>query len=890
MKMADNLFSTIRGKIIVWSEQCLGEFIVKHVNSFNTDADYFINLHDLKKKIVESGDIDLLIIDSERITESLENVCNILFQLNEKLHVWIIKLDKTFRALSMPANLELSRKFIDEHSGHIRVRNRSEIVNALSLYLKHLRDRNIESLGLAPKYIIPVENQEIEKDVPHPPNDLAKKISKELAEISGSIHLNPSLLRECYVQMLENLTLESPNYVTDEVRKIYESYSTSITSERSNGFANEVGPDLDACARQGEVIFLENRFTYLMLGSRGCGKTTFVNYFFKEYIPKAYTQKNVYAFFIDFLRYDYVRDSQTLAYLLQQYIFNVLKKSDNNINYSEYETFEDYVMSTEYSVTSLLSGPFHEKMQVNHIHHCLEYLDSLLSSINEKELRILHKIVTNNNKKISYPDLLTWRNQILTKKDFSTVCILVKYFSQKSLYARESVIIDKILNQACQDKKLHEYLKRAGIDPISRSVTKGKEIINAVKDFLRNLSKDALTFLVIDNADRSVFPMVEGEILRTAWFFLPDEIGDKRTKLMFSMRTETYHRHFDFFQQYCFTDDIREVANINTTTLEAPDFVKIANARLSYIKGKINTTKDKTTSEVLDYYVSSVLKSKTASNLFRALFGGDHRRNLELFELAIASPHMVYTSAYYYTSTHSELEMQHNAGDYVKRHRLLTALMLGPWQTFRQSRSLVFLNVYNAQLDLKPENMWRNNLLIPRMLHLIETQPNRICSFKLIKELIVNVLGTTDKQLAHIVALLNQYYIIKCMTSEGRIWSPPNINNIEYVEITPRGRYYLGDRFDEPGLIYRLEYLQVIYWDTPVPVNLYYSPFNTVMMLEHLENFVLSFHELISIAEMNEQIFLEKKNKKIPYSPVWLSEHIRKTAMAQVNSIYFSRR
>ena len=887
----------LRNRILVWAERCLGSFIVKNIRSDSVLCELAPTFDDLKNLVQNHDDAHLVILDSDEIEQSLQNACAKLFAIRSSIEIWVISpSDSPGKSRASTRDLDFSDVFRKKFSGRLRARQRDGVADELSAYLAALRQRAAASNQRTLKYIVPVIDHRKSPDEAAPPNELASSISAQLAEFSGSIHLSDSMLRECYVQMLEDPDSGLSSSLTEETKKRWENYAIALAADVSRDHATEVGPDLDACAHFGQVLFARNRYTYMVLGDRGCGKTTFTSFFFSTYIPRAFPEETVFAFHVDFLRYDFVSDAQTLAFAVQKYLFGALKRphmrSEERV--PKHASFNDFVDSRDYDALALLSGPYPEGLSTDDIPQCRDYLESLLSALGHEDLQHVYQVVEQKEQAPeAFTDLLTWRNQFRVNADLPRVCRLVKHFCGKSRRNREDVITETIVNSAYQREELREFLRDAGIDPGAGPLPKSSELTKRVKSFLTRLSKDGHVYVVIDNADRSIFPQVELAIFRTVWNFLPRGTeGTARPQIVFCMRTDTFHRHQDSFYAQELTDDVREVANVFCgTVLTAPDFVKIAEARLHFIKKELTGPGDSETREALETYVDSVLQSPTTCGLFRALFGGDHRRNLELFELALASPHIVCTDAYYFAKHHFKGGApRSDAKDYVKRHRLLTSLMLGPWPTFKQRRSLVFLNVYNAQLELEKQEMWRNALAIPRLLNIIESHPDHVAPFEEARDTMLGILDYSAEQLYRIVSLLCQYHLIRCTDAGGRHCTPLNLKSVARLTLTDRGHYYVGDGDAEPGLIYRLEYLQAVYWDTPMPSQFYYPEFDTVMELRHLESFVLSFEGLLAHAESRELAAVERGERSIPDSLPWLSTQVREVAMEQVNSIYLSRK
>jgi len=283
-----------------------------------------------------------------------------------------------------------------------------------------------------------------------------------------------------------------------------------------------------------------------------------------------------------------------------------------------------------------------------------------------------------------------------------------------------------------------------------------------------------------------------------------------------------------------------------------------------------------------------VLHSEHAEPVFRALFGGDMRRNLELFEWAIASPHIVQSDAYFRAERGVTLP-ERGAAEYIRKHRLLTSLMLGPWTTFRQRRSLVFLNVYNAQLSLAPDEMWRNTLLIPRLLDLFGKRGASGVDTSELEHFAIRGLAYSFAQLDHALNLLLKHGLIE----KQRAGRENTDDGARLMKLTDCGRFYVDGGQTGSGLMYRLEYIQTVYWETHIPRDAYFQPFSTVMELSDLELFVLSFCDFLRLEEAQES--------KCAHSHVLTPEHhslvesslaakIQDVAGSQVRNIYFKKR
>lgn len=882
--------------ILIWAEPWIAAFVRDLASRLHLNADVVQDFEQAKSQLRRKSRAGLpysaIVFDSDDALDNLDVTCTQLNGVDNQVSV--VVMDRGKRKGRSRADLEVSEATWDLFGNRLqlcRLGDTTAGIRRMTDILRTIANRRREVLSTDTQRVLPWESINVEDDHPMEPNELATQITTALAHLSSSMHLRNSQLRKNYVEMLEAHQDGKETGKTkwsDEAKSQWKKYLRAKPVDRGKVEVDELPPDHNALARFMEVLFLQTRYTFLILGEKGCGKTTFLRHFFNNYLPCDPRGRKSQVFFVDFLRYDFVRDAQVIAIRLQEEVFGLLKETGElPQEFSNCNTFSEFKTHDSYTVTSLLEGTIPPNLAQQIDAEEYEYVETVLSGKADEEIAELYEWI-NGKTPTDDTQVKAWREQILVRPEAKVVCRIVAHFAKQALKRREHEIAQQILQQAIQRESLKGGLNAVGIDPKTGQPPAGLTVEMSVANLLLRLSKDGHVFLVIDNADRSAFQSVELEIFRTAWEFLPRAKWG-RLRFVFAMRKDTYYRHGVALTSLGRHLGIEDVANVHArTVLRSPTFLDVAKVRIANLKEEFRKNGDDKSARIMTQYVENVLTSEVSRGVFDSLFEGDLRRTLDLFELAVASPHMVATDAYFFARESLNDEVPKTAArlgaTFVKRHRLITSLLLGPWKSFRQQRSYVFLNIFNARLSVDEQEGWRNTLAIPRFLELLHSQPHASSSRSDMVRAMNARLGFSPQQVFTIIDLLLHYRLIAAAKEEHEASRSEAASTLV---LTKCGRYY----FEQ--LLHSLEYIQAVYWDVSIPKPLVFPGFATKLPISKLYPFCESFCEFIACEEtFEEQARLAQGTPFDDETPDFeiLATKIRQHAGGQVSRIYWSLR
>jgi len=681
---------------------------------------------------------------------------------------------------------------------------------------------------------------------------LGGEVRTALAEFSASIHMNQEMRRRNYVQVL--LDEDKSNKSEEEGKlekgeesdrqRFWNNYRQWASKYNRLPIAHQVDPH-NALVRFTELLGVPNRQTFVLRGEQGCGKTTFLHECFDGYFEanrNAFKRPFVY-FFIDFLRYDFVQDAQDILLPLQRAIFDhLLTHGTLPPAYAELHSFDEFLNSKTYAPTALLD--MDEVPETVNLLDGTNYLRHVLTNAEDSDLKELHYRIVGD-----YPPnheaLMIWLHQLRSRSQPRDICRTVCYFAQQSVMRIKQKIAEDILFHAQSMPDIHDDLTKVGMNLETLAPPPRLSKIEAVRNLLNLLCQTKDVFLVIDNSDRTRFPEVERRIFAAAWEFLPPNNYKSNVKLVIAIRPETYMIHEQrlvmLHEQHLRSYD--NVANLHASKLVPPLFVDLAKARLRDIISKLRAENEGDRVEILENFVLPILLSQEVGDLFRRLYASDMRGAFVAFENACLSPHMAHTNLYF--RAHQVLQTgspRKEMNPYVPAHRLLTSLVLGEERIFRQGQTQLLLNVYHARLT-NPTWPWQQTLALPRALtYLSRCNGVALSKFKTFFE------DTGKYSANHVQQLLDRLRLFGLIHPfVDRIVGSENGDGAR-LELTPRGNYYADD------LIYRLEYLQLVYGDMLIPQNMIFREYDVVLNLADLDDFRDAACRFIAMEERAERV------------------------------------
>ncbi len=885
---------------LVVTTQWLSHFL-SHQLALRSISSYFIrtekNLRELISVRAGNHDDDnspdsvvistkLIVIEGKIVTESLHTLCEmVLSKTNAKL---IILLENRPANREMRAKLSLPEGYAADHASRLKI-CRFEFSEGepqkFDVVLSELFRANTNKSRIDGRRVSPNRHFGI-GDTPENLNELSTELLSHLASLSASIHLNRSSLLSTYVQM-QAATGQHPSVdaLTEFQRYCASIAETPTVVNTGPTSPSEFPPANNALVTFADIVRVSTRYTYLLLGPTGCGKTTFTRYFFSEYLRRARPSLKYHAFHIDFLRYDFVNDAHTLCFSLYESIFASIKQHLSHPSYTllaGYSTFHDFIRSAHFSRDTLLGSDPPETLDVTSL---APFIENLLTSTSQSELEKLWLLCNDESELPSHGAILDWRDRVVITLPPRDVIRVVRHFAIQSQSSIEDIICDQLIDQFVHTDSNDQL--RANV-PVTLEEKK-----QFVRSQLRDLLDDGEVYLILDNADRTAFPAVELAIFRTAWQMLA-QYTEKRASIIFSMRQDTFSRHgseallttsADVNESFYLSD----VANVARQTICAPKFLDVAITRVNRLINSMTEDEfsgeepfihsNERVSELLRRYVLTVLQSEVAEPIFSKLFEGDLRRNLELFERAVSSPHMIHTGVYFYAKTNPETPVR---SEHLRRHRLLTSLMLESWATFKQDRSYTFLNVFNAECVHDSERPWRSTLSFPIMLHVLENHGGRVDVRDLRNRMAE--FGLSRKETLSLESQLIRFRLARRMRDDEIV--SDSEDELLQLQLTTCGYFYLDE------LMYTLEYLQCVYWDMRIPEPMMH---NRSLGQTRIVDLYPFYHRMTELFAADEQavraeygaawdFFLEDDLEMRP-----CSTRIANTAGGQVARIYDSR-
>ena len=652
-----------------------------------------------------------------------------------------------------------------------------------------------------------------------------------------------------------------------------------------------------------------NRRTYLITGDRGSGKTTFLHFF------RSFYARSRYIFIADFLAYNFVEDARELSLRLERQLYEILREDGRS---RAVNTCPDY-----YSFKATHGGSTFAILQ--------QQADLLSLAIPDQDLKlwvqdVLYGCTTQellsfwtdatqtlpiplNGRKPIKQELQqarSWRDQAVATPTRDVVSLLLTHFSVKwstsplEWLAAQVLkdVIDLAVSSRVDDSKAISLRKALEATAQKLGLTKTLLYQNQVPipDVTKSVISELATVnnpvvVCVDNADRATSQTTEMEIFRQAWSYLFDRKGLFKT--VFCVRRETFDRQEPIFVSFDQQEPARNtiqlverVANLSILSLRVPSFAEILGGRAYAVERKLTANRrPEKTRLIFREYVRNALENERLLTLFACLFGGNIRHSLDLLEQALRSPHIVETDLYYRV----EQILQNRSQDQVVQshvpvHRLVTALLLKNYRSFRQDRTgTAFVNIYSAQVFDGSQPRPETSLLLHRLLSYISFNPGRTKE-ELAREF-TEVLRVPADSTARALTLLHSFGLIyfDALRLDGVVSSG--------AQISPSGEYYLN------GLTCRLEYIQNIYWDVWIDKDLLFTGF-PIRSVTELLPFVESFVEFIMREEERERarndgnlryrLFIESLFPTYLYRD--LSTRIRASCTDQVMHIYYALR
>ncbi len=766
-------------------------------------------------------------------------------------------------------------------------------------------------------------------DPPLNDNELSQAIGTELATISASIHLDQRLLDDGYV--VTTGTLLHPSALPEKSSLSQQEYDTAVRrwreQERSRSdFAKEVvyqamvspasqddGNAFLAHVALSQLLEVPTRRTYLVLGAKGSGKTTFMHFYRLFYAPRRM------IFVVDFLPFNFTADAQNLYLKLETQLFSLLKRSGACRDIATYTTHYDYRAAIGGRAPSDLWKECTRLGLTPDISFLQSWIEEVLFSCPSRDLVAIWQAVTNavdspaSNAGARDAAYLVaarkWRDVAVSQPTPELIQIMSDRYRDTWLrspvdWLCQSIIEDatEMAHCAARDSSDRSLSIRRALEALGSEhgitwdhLTEQRSIpvTQLARSLLGRLSAtDGPVVVCIDNADRAVATLSEIEIFKQSWEFLFGHTD--AIKMVCAVRDETYAVHQAIFDQIdqrlpasTTTEHTHRVANIAKIYLHAPTFKQVAHARVYAVNHLLERRQvPPKTKDAFHEYVCAALATEGLDGLFATMFGGDIRLNLDLFEAALRSPHIVESDLYFRARQRlRQADAAKDVNAYVQRHRLFTALMLRNHERFVQRRpETAFLNMYNAHLIENCEPREENALLLHRTLAYVRSSVQSSANEVLDK--VSRGVRVPVSSVEKALLLLLHYGLVRAGDGGQAGTGLPAM-----VRITPNGEYYLT------SLMARLEYIETVYWEIWVDEDLVFGRF-PIGDLGDLLPFVDFFAEFLVRREAEEaqrnldnpeyRRFIARAFRDI--GGARMSEVVKRATMGQVMRIYFAER
>lgn len=859
-----------------------------------------------------------VLIDGNLIHESLANIYSTFRHLSSEAVLTVITPVPDEKA-NPSSNLDEPKEVRDPRfmmmpSSHFDILNYLEYEFGQEMMDARVRTRQVtfaELRGLSPE------------DQPLPDNDLSQVIQTEIATVSASIHLDPQLLDDGYVpKEMSPTSVDEDLAQSSFSRHEYESCLRRWKAREKSmaDFAREIvyramvtpassAAELkfNAHLRLSQLLDVTNRRTYLVMGPKGTGKTTFLHFY------RLFYGSDRNMLIADFLPFNFVSDAHSVYLQLERLLFDALKADGRSEIALRFSTHYDYRVASQDNMAANLYAEVQRLNVAVDVGFYSRWVEEVLFNCPTQDLVYTWREATGSvgESEISETDEPTqarrWRDSAVKSPTPQLIHSLSERYRKAWLrtpleWLCRAIMEDvtELARLAAPDSSARSRRFRAALENLSREFkipwdslkdVGDDRIVDIARAGLSELSRDNQSVVVvIDNADRAEAPSTEIEIFKQSWQFLFSH--SPSIDILFSIRDETFDQHQSVFEQIdqriaaqstlVYTN---RFANISVLHIPVPSFKEVAYSRVYAVKQQLDrkraTEKTKTT---FREYVGAALSSTDLDDLFTKIFGGDLRLNLQLLESVFRSPHIVDTDLYFRARQKLGLtKVLKDVNTYIQMHRLLTALMLQNHSRFVQrDPQNRFLNMYNAQLIEDDQPREENALVLHRTLGYV----GRVAQAET-NNIIENISASTlvpPSSVEKALALLNYYHLVAPAPGTSKA-------NGRLIQITPCGEYYLST------LMGRLEYIENVYWEVWIDEDLMFGRF-PIDDISDLLPFVDQFVEFLTRCEAKEAIrnsnnakyddFIRQVFSTVSNSRV--SEKVKSTSMAQVLRIYFAER
>jgi hypothetical protein len=601
-----------------------------------------------------------------------------------------------------------------------------------------------------------------------------------------------------------------------------------------------------------QFIINDQRVTYLLIGHRGCGKSSFLRYYFQHYQP--FTRLNRRYIFVDFINYyGMVVEASKLQFDIISALHNYIIKSNNAELISKFPTLS-YLFSPDIASLAIdqlaelgipLSSVITLEQQYN--------IDNMLGDF--ERINICKCI--NNDSNISDTEALNLYRIQQSNTPWKWLMYLWKYMqldsANKPIKYFTKWIIDKAFNsnlnikhasvELFNDSHMKAWLNDNLKDGLKTLDTMSIDQLGDIAtSFLEAAAANEKVCIILDNADQITAPYAESRFFQIILSHIARAY--KYIKLIVSVRPNTYHANKDSInntkQPFDFPHDTAAYAKywLHTVKLD-----RIINKRLQVLQSD-NTYNRKQHDfiHLLNKLVGlpvvhdkrNIKNPSMITDLLSGVCGNNIREGLELFADTIKAWYPT-LSDYHGSGLLRKINQREEC---IAEHIAIREIFLAQEGAYFFKNNLI--NLFHIPSFQKGDNY--TNLLIIRILEILNKQKHIM--LKDIYHLLEGI-GYKHKYIKYAIEYLHKGRLLSIQPYTAII--EPN-NQTANVSSRYRGDFYYN------SLLSRLSYIQMVYFMMYLPMA-YADSFSYPKLPSpnELRNLVNNFLHSLWIDIANEQ-------------------------------------
>ena len=481
------------------------------------------------------------------------------------------------------------------------------------------------------------------------------------------------------------------------------------------------------------------RTSYLVIGSRGVGKSSLLHYFFKTYSSGKWP-----FVIVDFLNYGWLGDAFNVLYLLKEALRNSIERCGHNALEREFPQtqmiFSGLIPDTELRLLKIAekTGFSIEKMIGSRV------ISQILSTLGEVDIEHIAREQLQCDASTAHSEGKQWFGNMVKKSDYKWVEYVIGYIVRSKNRDPAEYLYRWIMFN-CESSG--DYVSKDHDFPSLVATAKAEsglpvDCVWSTLDF-ENLEKSCFRFvesvrrkyghlvIVVDNADR--LHALDAEIRIFHAVASKFALDYRDLKIVLAMRSQTLSEHQLTFNDARIYDKMWmphisfEPILLKRIKIAREYFREIpgANVFLDYIEEVLHPS---------NVHSSAVEGSEGSRNYLISIiegFAGDNiRKCFDLLGRALTSHHIEATGEYYYDRYIEEWwrSKQGNNKDpkvdneslwrrRIATHKFIKALILGQSEAFAEDD--IILNILRGG----NQNHFSTTLIRPRILEVVLSEP-----------------------------------------------------------------------------------------------------------------------------------------------------------------------